>query len=205
MDDAALFLGSRQVDQFLLGFHDVPSTEHDGYRQRLRNLTRMNFPVGVGSGRGHPARYKADQFFQLVTATELYRCHVPPVQLIKLIYGSWVLMRASILVVWHSVDAREHAKILDLQPMFWCVPAELGQKMIRTGKNSLISEDVKITVINREAADHRIYGEDRYLRRHILIDVNKLILSAFENLRYGTLFLPRDQILCFMSSMDHPS
>lgn len=194
-------LGSRDVDEFLLSFHDVSVGEREGYLQRLRNMTRLGFPAGVSIGKGHPARYSADQFFQLLAATELYRCHVPPKLAVELVKSSWSAMRASILEVWDSVDAGEHGKLLELPRRFWRVPAEGGQRMIRTESAGQAPMAERIVVIERSDIDAEIDDGNPLTHCHIFIDVSKLIRFIFMHLKWGGTLMTPDQIACFMSGM----
>lgn len=196
------FLGSRDVDEFLLGFHDVAVGERDGYLQRLRNMTRLGFPVGVSIGKGHPARYTADHFFQLLAATELYRCHIPPKLAVGLVTSSWTAMKASILDVWESVDASEHGILLELPRRFWRVPAEGGQRMIRTEGAGQAPMPERIAVIERSNIDALIDDDDLLTHCHIFIDVSKLIRGIFMHLKWGGTLMSAERIGCFMSGME---
>ena len=208
-------LGSRDVDYFLLGFHGVSPDESDGYIQRLRSIQRLGFPAGLSIGKGHPARYNADQFFQLVAVTELYRCHVPPLQGVKLVENSWSVMKTSILEVWDTVDAGEHGRLLELAPKFWRVPAEGGQRQTRVTRAdetkqssaTLSSEPAKterIEVLSRSQVDDLIDGNDLRAHCHILIDVAKLIGGVFMHLKWQGRPMTPEQIACFMSGMERP-
>lgn len=195
-------LSSRDVDQFLLGFHNVSADEQDGYIQRLRSITRLGFPSGLSIGRGHPARYNANQFFQLLAVTELYRCHVAPLQAVKFVNSSWLEMQASILAVWESVDAGEHGRLLETPRKFWRVPAEGGQRQTRVpGVNDSTPEEL-IGVLGREEVDKLIDSGDLLNHCFILIDVSKLIGGIFNHLKWGGDPMSVEQIACFMGGMN---
>lgn len=194
-------LSSRDVDQFLLGFHGVSADEQDGYIQRLRSITRLGFPTGLSIGKGHPARYHANQFFQLLAVTELYRCHVAPLQAVKFVNSSWPAMQTSILDVWDSVDAGEHGRLLEAPRKFWRVPAEGGQRQTRVaGVNESVPAEL-IVVMGREEVDALIDSGDLLTHCYILIDVSKLIGGIFNHLKWGGSPMPPEQIACFMSGM----
>lgn len=194
-------LSSRDVDQFLVTFHGVSPAEREGYVQRLRSITRMGFPAGLSAGKGHPARYNASQFFQLLAVSELYRCYVPPLQAVRLVDTSWGAVKASILDVWDSVDAAERGQLRDLPQKFWRIPAEGGQRQTRAeGANSPPADE--ITVISREAVGQLIDGGDLLAHCHIFIDVSKLIWGVFNHLKFGGDPMSPDKIACFMGGME---
>ena len=194
-------LSSRDVDHFLLGFHDVAAEERAGYIQRLRSITRLGFPTGLSIGKGHPARYHADQFFQLLAVTELYRCHVAPLQAVKLVTSSWQAMQSSIIAVWESVDAGEHGRLLEAPRKFWRVPAEGGQRQTRIAGAADAPVTERIVVIGREQVDALIDSGDLLTHCHIFIDVSKLVGGAFNHLKWGASPMSAEQIACFMSGM----
>lgn len=195
-------LSSRDVDEFLLRFHEVSEDEREGYLLRLRNITRLGFPVGVSVGKGHPARYAADQFFQLLAATELYRCHIPPKIAVELVGMSWPDMRQSVLTVWRKREAAEEGKLLNSPPAFWRVPAEGGQRATRVAEADRVHPSQRITVIGRGDIDKLIDETDRRTHCHIFIDVAKLIEAVFHLLRWGGLQLLPEQIALFMAGME---
>jgi len=194
-------LSSRDVDDFLLTFHDVSDDEREGYLQRLRNITRLGFPAGVSMGKGHPARYAADQFFQLLAVTELYRCRVPPKLAVELVKASWPSMQNSILAVWQRRDAGENGKVLADPRKFWRVPAEGGQRMIRTADADKVQGAEQIAVVGRDDIDTLLDNSDRLTHCHIFIDVSKLIEGVFDHLKWGGTLLSADQIALFMAGM----
>lgn len=193
-------LSSRDVDQFLVNFHDVNPDERDGYVQRLRSITRLGFPAGLSAGKGHPARYNANQFFQLLAVTELYRCHVPPLQAVKLVETSWEAIKASILAVWESVDAAERGELKVEAKQFWRIPAEGGQRQTRAGETSSPGGE-GVIVISRETIDDLVDGDDLLTHCHIFIDVSKLIRGVFYLLKFSGNSLSSRQIACFMAGM----
>lgn len=195
-------LSSRDVDEFLLEFHEVSEGEREGYLLRLRNITRLGFPAGVSGGKGHPARYAADQFFQLLAASELYRCHILPRPAVDLVEMSWPEMRRSILTVWRKRDAAEEGKLLDLPRAFWRVPAEGGQRATRAADAERVHSSQKINVIGREEVDMLVDQTDRRTHCHIFIDVAKLIEGVFDLLKWGGLLLSPQQIALFMAGME---
>ncbi len=194
-------LNSRDVDHFLVTFHGVSPDERDGYVQRLRSITRLGFPAGLSAGKGHPARYNANQFFQLLAVTELYRCHVPPLQAVRLVDTSWEAMRASVLAVWDSVNAAERGELKNEEKRFWRIPAEGGQRQTRSGEASLPEGGKRIDVITRDAIDDLIDGDELLSHCHIFIDVSKLIRGVFYLLKFSGDSLSSDQIACFMGGM----
>jgi hypothetical protein len=193
---------SRDVDEFLLQFHEVPDGEREGYLLRLRNITRLGFPAGVSGGKGHPARYAADHFFQLVAATELYRCHILPKPAVDMVQMSWPDMRASILSVWRRRDAAQDGIVLDILRTFWRVPAEGGQRATRTADVGRIHPSQRITVVSREEINRFIDETDRRTHCHIFIDVEKLIDGVFDLLKWGAPLLREQQIALFMAGME---
>lgn len=195
-------LSSRDVDEFLLDFHEVLEGEREGYLLRLRNITRLGFPAGVSGGKGHPARYAADPFFQLLAATELYRCHVPPKVAVELVKMSWPGMRKSILTVWRKRDAAEQGRLLNSPRAFWRVPAEGGQRATRAAEADRVHPSERIAVIGREDVDMLVDQTDRRTHCHIFIDVAKLIEAVFDLLKWGGLVLRAEQIALFMGGME---
>jgi hypothetical protein len=196
-------LSSRDVDHFLLGFHNVSADERDGYIQRLRSITRLGFPAGLSVGKGHPARYDANQFFQFLSVTELYRCNVPPLQAVRFVDVSWPAMKASILTVWDSVDAGEHGRLLEVPRKFWRVPAEGGQRQTRVPGASEPHPAERIVVMSRSEVDALIDGNDLLDHCYSLIDVSKLIGGVFNHLKWSGNPMTAEQIACFMTGMSH--
>ncbi len=194
-------LSSRDVDQFLLDFHDVSEGEREGYLLRLRNITRLGFPAGVSEGKGHPARYAAEPFFQLLAVTDLYRCHVPPKIAVDLVKLSWPGMQESILAVWQRRHVSEHGKLLDDPRKFWRVPAEGGQRATRAVETDRVQQSERIAVISREEINELIDETDRLTHCHIIIDVSKLIDGVLDLLKWGGLLLTPEKIALFMSGM----
>ncbi len=196
-------IGSREVDQFLLAFHGVSEGEREGYLLRLRNITRMGFPPGiVGGGKGHPVRYTAEQFFMLIAVTQLYRCHVPPKIAVQWVTLSWSEMKLSILAVWKRRNAAEHGNVMAELKEFWSVPAEGGQRAIRTEVAKKEKPTERIAVICRTDIDKLIDRSDRLNQCHIFIDVSKLIDATFDHLKFGERPLSPEKIAFFMAGME---
>jgi len=163
-------LRSRDVDQFLLVFHDIEEKEQKGYIQRLKNITRMGVPTGVGGGRGHPAQYDLEQLFQLISVTMLYRCHLTPLYAVKLMQFSWHKMIASLDDQWKFVLSRNTEEPFHVERSFWSISTDWGLAHTRNVAENLMPHSLE--VINSSQLGNLM--RDEYKRSFILIDVRKV-------------------------------
>lgn len=194
-------LGSRDIDGFLLRYHCVPQEQQEAYLQQLRNIPRLGFPSGLCIGRGAPARYAADQFFQLVVISELHRLRVPSAEAIKLIHASWAEMRVSVLTVWQSVEAAFRNLTQEIPQMFWLVPADRIHRVVASEGNYPMDQGEKITVVGQQEATDRIFNTDPRYRCHVFIHASKLVKDVFDFLQWGIDTMTPNQLECFMSGM----
>lgn len=178
-------LGTREVERFLSGFHDIADAQHSAYAGRLKHLSRGGFPAGISAGPGIPAQYDADQFFQMVVVTELWQFGVPPARAIALVSEAWPRLREDVLRVWLAVDASEHSgKPADIQPVFWRVPVEALRHMARPGRPYSPDSADTLDVMTFEGTDAMMKRDGYDVRRHAFIVAHQLIQDALTQLGY---------------------
>lgn len=194
-------LGSRDVELFLSAFHDIADDQMSAYAGRLKHVARQGFPPGVGAGRGKPARYDADQFFQFLTVAELAQFGVTPARAIQLVSEAWSRLRTDVLNIWTSLADAEHGKIVETPSIFWSVPAQAQRHCARANMPySLDADDVLRPVTVDQVQDALISG--RYnVRRHAFIAAHQLVEDALSNLRFGHLSWPPEHIAAFMHGL----
>lgn len=163
-------LRSRDVDQFMLMFHDIEEKDQKGYIQRLKNITRMGVPTGVGAGRGHPAQYDLEQLFQLLSVTMLYRCHLTPLYAVQLMQSSWDRMIASLDDQWKFVISRNTDEPFLAERSFWSISTDWGLKHTRDVSENLNDDSLQV-ILSSQLGD-LMRNEDK--RSFILVDVRKV-------------------------------
>lgn len=184
-------LGTREVDRFLAGFHDIADDQRSAYAGRLKHLTRGGFPPGVSVGPGVAVRYDADMLFQMLVVTQLWQHGVSPARAIALVTEAWPRLRGDVLRVWLSVEASNRdgkpAKSY-VDPIYWRVPVEALRHMARPDRPYSLDSDDRIDTMTTEEAhadlDARGYG----LRGSSFIKVDQLIQDALRQL--GDTVLP---------------
>ncbi|MBC7496843.1 MAG: hypothetical protein H7243_06740 [Sphingomonadaceae bacterium] len=190
------------MERFLIEFHEIAPDEKSAFAGRLKHITRQGFPPGVGMGRGNPARYDANQFFQMVAITELAQLGVRPARAIKLLSKAWPHLRGAVLQVWASVDAADRGVTLKVLPIFWNVPAEAQRHRTRPDRPySPDADDVMRAMTANEAqmllTDHSGYD----IRRFAFIAAHQVIADAFQHLRTGSFLGPHIRIAAFVHTM----
>lgn len=203
MKDAAtpMFFGSREVERFLVSFLGISNDGASNFSGRLKHLIRQKFPVGVDTGRGVPARYFSDQFFQVVVVVELWQWGVPPARAIKLVTDAWSELRSSIRAVWQTVDAGERGEVVDLEPIFWRVPVEALDYLIDQDRPWRSADADRLLVLTSEQKKNAEAQAGKFDWRIPYIEADKFLKAAFESLKYGGLGLPPAKIAAFMSTM----
>jgi len=140
-------LGTREVDRFLAGFHDIADDHRSAYAGRLKHLTRGGFPPGVSVGPGVAVRYDADMLFQMLVVTQLWQHGVSPARAIALVTEAWPRLRGDVLRVWLSVEASNRdgkpAKSY-VDPIYWRVPVEALRHMARPDRPYSLDLDDRI-------------------------------------------------------------
>ena len=195
-------LGSRDMERFLSEFHDIAPDEQSAYAGRLKHISRQGFPPGVGMGKGNPARYDANQFFQMVAITELAQFGVRPARAIKLLSKAWPHLRGAVLQVWASVDAAERGVALPVEPIFWNVPAEAQRDRTRPDRPYSPDAADVIRAMTADEAQKLLTEHSGYnIRRFAFIAAHQVIEDAFRNLKYGHLLWPHARIAAFVHTM----
>jgi len=195
-------LGSRDVGRFLSEFHDIAPAEQSAYAGRLKHISRQGFPTGVGTGRGNPARYDADQLFQMLTVTELGQFGVQPARAIKLVSESWPRLRKTVLQVWSSVEAADRGELVKVPSIFWSVPAEAQRHRARPDRAYSPDEADVIRAMTANEVQETLAEEGRYnIRRLAFIAAHQVVADAFQLLKFGHLNWPHERIASFMLSM----
>lgn len=198
-------LGSRDVERFLSSFHDIADDQLSAYAGRLKHISRQGFPPGVGAGRGTPARYDADQFFQMLAVTELAQFGVLPARAIQLVSEAWPRLRKTVLAVWASVNAAEQGKLVNVPPIFWSVPAQAQRRLAQPDLPYSPDADDVMRVMTANEVQEALAEGGYNVRRHAFIAAHQLIADAFQQIKFGHLSWPPERIAAFMQSMIAPS
>jgi hypothetical protein len=177
-------LGSRDVERFLSAFHDIADDQESAYAGRLKHISRQGFPAGVGAGRGTPARYDADQFFQMLTVTELTQFGVRPARAIKLVSEAWPRLRDAVLQVWLAVDASQRSGTTELPSIFWRVPVEALHHMARPDRPYSPDAAATLDTITADEANAALKRRGYNVRRHAFIVADQMIHDALTQLGY---------------------
>lgn len=193
--------GSRDVEQFLVTFHGISPTGASSFGGRMKHLIRQKFPAGVDSGRGVPARYMADEFFQVVVVSELWQFGVPPARATKLVVEAWPKLRRSIQTVWHTVEAAQRGAKLNLTPIFWSIPVEALGYLSNEYRPWEKPDADKISVATAKERDELENHAGKLSWRISYIKADKMLAAVFELLKHGTFHLSDEQIALFMSTM----
>ena len=195
-------LGSRDVERFLAEFHDIAPDQQSAYAGRLKHLSRQGFPPGVGAGRGTPAQYDADQFFQMVTVAELGQFGVPPARAIRLVTEAWPRLRETVLQVWLAIDASQRSGMpAEVEPAFWRVPAEALRDMARRDRGYSPDSSDTLVAMTPDEVDAVMKGGGYNVRRQAFVVAHQLIQDVLQQLRFGHLGMPFDRLAAFMRPM----
>jgi len=194
-------LGSRDVERFLSAFHDIADDQQSAYAGRLKHISRQGFPAGVGAGRGTPARYDADQFFQMLTVTELTQFGVLPARAIRLVSEAWHRLRKTVLQGWSVVEAAERGVLVTPAPIFWSVPAEAQRHRARPDRPYSPDESDILRAMTANEVQEALTESGYNVRRLAFIAAHQVIADAFQQLRFGHLCWSHQQLAAFMQSM----
>lgn len=195
-------LGSRDVERFLAGFHDIAADHRSAYAGRLKHITRRGFPEGVASGRGTPAEYGADQLFQLMTAMELTQFGVMPLRAIALVSEAWPRLRGAVLDLWHVVEAASQGIAIERPAIFWRVPVEALRHMARPDRGYSPDAEDRLDTMTAEEARAALEERGYGLRRYAFIVADQMIHDALTQL--GHQLGGHDPLAAFMQRMISP-
>jgi hypothetical protein len=196
-------LGTREIERFLSGFHDIADDQRSAYAGRLKHLNRQGFPAGISAGPGIPAQYDADQFFQMLVVTELWQFGVPPARAVALVSEAWPRLREDVLRVWLAFDAshRNGKPVADyVDPIFWRVPVEALRHMARPDRPYSPDSADTLDVMTFEGTDAMMKRDGYDVRRHAFIVAHQLVEDALTQLRW-TIFNGHDGLAAFMQRM----
>lgn len=201
-----LSLGTRDVERFLGGFHDIDGDHQSAFAGRLKHLTRGGFPPGITGGPGVPAWYDADRLFQMVTVTALWQHGAMPARAISLVLEAWPRLKQDVLHIWMAIDASERwGKPVEgyLSPAFWRVPVEALRHMARKDRPYSPDKEDTIETLTSEQAHAALDSRDYGLRGSAFIKADQLIRDAVTHL--GDTVLPRPgDVALFMNSLIPP-
>lgn len=94
----------------------IASDKRVAFQARLKHLQRLNFPEGTNTGKGKPARYTFANLMQLVIAVELLQTGFPPQMAVKLVEGSWSMLRHTIYLATHTDEEWSEWQEMPLGP-----------------------------------------------------------------------------------------
>ena len=195
------YLGSREVEAFFRRFLGISEDGAKPFTGRMKHLIRQKFPEGVNTGHGVPARYYADQFFQVVVVVELWQWGVPPARATRLVTDAWPALRRSVRSIWREVDAGEHGKVMKAEPIFWRVPVEALAYLTaeeRPWRQPDADNLIVLTPREREEREQLAGGREW---RVAYIEADKLLRQVFEFLKFGPDPLPVAKIASLMNTL----
>jgi len=196
-------LGTREVERFLAGFHDIADDHRSAYAGRLKHLTRGGFPPGVTVGAGVAVRYDADMLFQMLVVTELWQHGVSPARAMALVMEAWPRMRSDVLRVWLSVEASNRdGKPAEnyVAPIYWRVPVEALRHMARPHRPYSPDTEDRIDSLTRERAHAELDARGYSLRGSSFIKADQLVRDALRQLGDTVLIHP-GEVSPFMHGM----
>jgi hypothetical protein len=191
-------LGTREIERFLFGFHDIADDQQSAYAGRLKHLTRGGFPPGVSVGPGVPARYNAEMFFKMVVVTELWQFGVPPARAIRLVSEAWPRLQRDVLQVWRAIDEAHQKGYLEISSIFWRVPVEALHHMARRDRIYSPESEDTLTVMTGAGAETSMKEGGYNVRRKAFIVAHQLIHDALTQLSYQ--LGGQGELKAFMSS-----
>jgi hypothetical protein len=97
-----------EVDAILAELNHVPSAGRSAFAARLKNLHRLGFPRGIGSGRGRAANYRASDLVQMALAIEMSQFGILPERLIAWIHDDFYPVLMAIMM-----GSREAVRVPD--------------------------------------------------------------------------------------------
>jgi hypothetical protein len=201
MEQDSAYLGSRDVEAFFRRFLGISEEGAKAFTGRMKHLIRQKFPEGVNTGHGVPARYYADQFFQVVVVVELWQWGVPPARATRLVTEAWPALRSSVRTIWRSIEAAEQGRIIEVQPIFWRVPVEALAYLTaedRPWRQPDADKLVVLTPSEREQLEQLTGGREW---RVAYIEADKLLRQIFEFLKFGSAPMPFAKIASLMSTL----
>ncbi|UAJ10044.1 hypothetical protein [Polymorphobacter megasporae] len=193
--------GSRDVEAILGKFLGISEEGSKAFAGRMKHLIRQKFPDGVDTGRGVPARYYADQFFQVVVVVELWQWGVPPARATRMVTEAWPVLRKSVRTVWRAVEwaERNNKPEIEVEPIFWRVPVEALAYLTRERRPWRGPDADKLLVLTteeREAVEQEMDGRDW---RVAYIEAHKMLELLFRYLKLGEL-MPFEKVTSLMNT-----
>jgi len=127
---------------------EIAEDRKKAFRARIIHLNRLGFPDGIGTGRGNPNRYNAEQLFQLLAALELAQFNIDPQRAIHLLNNSWPELRTVVPIAHQQVANNARGGTV-----FWSIPtsALLPFSISYRGREFQGPENV-IQMLNEEQA-----------------------------------------------------
>lgn len=195
------YLGSRDVETFFRSFLGISEDGAKAFTGRMKHLIRQKFPEGVNTGHGVPARYYADQFFQVVVVVELWQWGVPPARATRLVTDAWPALRSSVRAIWREVEAAERSKINKAEPIFWRVPVEALAYLTNEDRPWRRADaDTLIVLTSREREElEQLAGGREW--RVAYIEADKLLREIFDSLRFGAHRMTVAEIASLMNTL----
>jgi len=202
MSHVPFYFGSREVEAVLGRFLGISEDGSKAFTGRMKHLIRQKFPEGVDTGRGVPARYYADQFFQVVVVVELWQWGVPPARATRMVTDAWPALRESVRTVWRAVEwaYRNKQAEIEVEPIFWRVPVEALDYLTDQRRPWRMPDADRLIVLTsetREALEQKMGGRDW---RIAYIEAHKMLEQVFKYLRFGDL-MPFEKIISLMNTL----
>lgn len=199
-------LGTRDVERFLCGFHDIADDHRSAYAGRLKHLTRGGFPPGIAGGPGVPAWYDADRLFQMLIVTELWQLGVTPARSMALALEAWPRLKADVLRIWLAIEAERTGDLerAHVEPIFWRVPAEALRHMARPDRGYSPDSADRIDAMTAEEAHAALDSRSYSIRGIAFIKADQLIRDALRQLG-DTVLQYQGNVPLFMQSMTSPA
>lgn len=148
----ALEVGYREVELLLTRMSDLPSGERGRMQSRIKRLQRLGVPAFVNTGKGHPARYGAQQILQLAVALELLHVGMTAEAAASLMKGQSEVLADAVLMSGDCAEDKGAFLLLDPVPLpsgrflFVALTAEQVCETLRRLQNRPVARTCLINV-----------------------------------------------------------
>lgn len=96
-------LGYGQLQQLMMDVHGIPSSRSTAVSSRIRYMNRMDFPRGLGVGRGGRSYYDVERTLAMAVAFELLQFEMSPLRTVRTVRGGWDAARQAFIDAWTAI------------------------------------------------------------------------------------------------------
>ena len=147
--------------------HDISINKEVAFRGRLQHFQRLNFPSGVNTGKGNPAKYGWRELFLLALALEYLEIGSTPERSVQEISKFEDNLTIGIAKVVSSQNAEQEAYYLI---------TELSSLLVLRKENSW-ADRVKLLTQSEIGMIFSEQGDNRFISPYAIIDLRQLIAS----------------------------